>query len=730
LSTAPGSRLVAASRLDQGIRALAARHGPPDERPALRKDLGIRRQVQMGTVSWIVKNPAAMKYYMFQDAEWQLIEMFDGTSSRADIVARYNERAGTEAIDVEVVLAFEESLRKMELIELSIAERNLGLLDKFSSMRHKTAEEKAEGFNIFFIRGHVLDPERFLQRTVQYVRWIWTWPVALVTLIASIWTISVFVRNWEPIWAGTMQLYKFVGKPLPDVLQFFFILCIIGAIHEFGHAYAVKIYGGEVHDIGMALFYFTPVFYCDTADAFMFTNKWHRLTVIVTGIYIEAAICSGATLLWVLSYPDSLLHAMAYKTMLLTGFATVFFNINPLIKVDGYYAISSILELPDLREGSFRYLGSLLQRHVFRLPVTVPLMNRRKQLVYALYGILSMTYTASIMLVIAGALSNFYYKYFPNAAIVLLLLTLYYIFRKRVRVLTRTVKLMYLDKKELLMSPRSRIPLAAIAVAIVLLLVVPWSRRTIRAEATLKPSETVRLEAPEDGIVAEVLAGEGDRVEAGQPLFRVVSPATEEERGRLTAQRDRFLSSSTSGRAAADPGLVFQSERRASSADAALQSAESRNQDLVVRSPISGRILTHRPADLTGRFVSAGALLGEVGDCRKMTADIAVSERFLQYLRTGAPVTALVHASSWRNRQGSVAAISPATEGQPVTAGKQDPAAPTAAPDRFVARAVFDNTDGKLLPGAAARVKIHLARESYVSRASSAGWRWVRTLVW
>ncbi|MEP6767575.1 MAG: efflux RND transporter periplasmic adaptor subunit [Acidobacteriota bacterium] len=730
MSAAPPRRLVAAKRLDEGIQALAARHGPPDDRPSLRKDLGIRRQVQMGTVSWIVKNPEAMKYFMFQDAEWQLIEMFDGSRSRAQIVAEYNRRAREESIDIQVVLDFEDSLRKMELIELSVAERNLNLLDKFSSMRRRTAEEKSEGFNIFFIRGHVLDPERILQRTVQYVRWIWTWPVAVVTLIASLWTIGVFVQNWDPIWAGTMHLYKFVGKPLVDVLQFFFILCIIGAIHEFGHAYAIKIYGGEVHDIGMALFYFTPVFYCDTSDAFMFPNKWHRLIVVVTGIYIEAMICSGATLVWVFSYPDSLLHDMAYKTMLLTGFATVFFNINPLIKVDGYYALSSVLELPDLREGAFRYLGSLLQKYVFRLPVTVPAMTRRKRFVYTVYGILSMAYTASIMLLIAGALSNFFYKYFPNAAIVLLLLSLYYIFRKRARVVTRTAKLLYLDKKELLMSPRSRIPLAATAILLVLLFVVPWSRRTIRAEATLRPASMVKLEATEEGIVAEVLAREGDRVEPGQALFRVVSPATEETRNRLISQRDRFLSKSSAGLDASNPSLVFQSDRRVSSVEAALVRAESRRKDLVVRSPIAGRILTPRTTDLTGRYVAEGALLAEVGDCRTMTAEIGVSERFLEYLRTGAPVSALVRTASWQTRNGSVASISTATERQPPTAGKSAPAPPTAMPEKFIVRAVFDNSDGALVPGAAARVKIHLARESYLSRVSSVSWRWLRTLFW
>lgn len=282
------------------------------------------------------------------------------------------------------------------------------------------------------------------------------------------------------------------------------------------------------------------------------------------------------------------------------------------------------------------------------------------------------------------------------------------------------------------MSPRSRIPLAAIAILFVLLLVVPWSRRTIRAEATLKPASTAKLEAPEDGIVAEVLAREGDRVEAGQSIFRIVSPASDEERDRLIARKERFERKSSSSRDASDPAMVFQSERRASSADAALQSSESRRKNLEVRSPIAGRILTPRTTDLTGRYVTEGTLLAEVGDCRRMTADVGVSERFLEYLRTGAPVTALVRMASARARKGSIESISSATEGQPATASatRSEPAAPTAMPGRFMARAVFDNSDGALLPGAAARVKIHLARESYVSRASSVSWRWLRTLFW
>ncbi|MDQ5871384.1 MAG: hypothetical protein M3547_04165, partial [Acidobacteriota bacterium] len=426
MSTARPRGLVSAASREEAAHALAERHGPPDERPGLKKDLRIRRQVQMGDVNFIVKNPETHKYFMFREPEWHLIRLFDGTRTRQQILYDYN-RTVRSPISINLILSYEESLRRMELLEQSVVEANLALLDKGASFKRRKAEQKTEGFNIFFIMFHLIDPDRFLTRTVKYVRWIWTPPVVAIVLVASIWTVSVFVQNGAQIWAETLELYKFIGKPLVDILQFFAILCIIGAIHEYAHGYVVKMYGGEVHDIGMALFYFTPVFYCETSDSFMFTNKWHKFWVTVAGIYIEAIICAFATLLWVASYPDTLTHELAYKTMLLTGLATVFFNINPLIKVDGYNALASYLEMPGMREGAFRLIAQSFQKYVLRLPIEIPPMAPRKKRVFWIYGSLSVAYTATIMVLIAGWVSNFYEKYFPDLAVVLILLTLYYI---------------------------------------------------------------------------------------------------------------------------------------------------------------------------------------------------------------------------------------------------------------------------------------------------------------
>jgi putative peptide zinc metalloprotease protein len=723
-------KLLSAARLEETAKALAERHGPPDERPALRKNLGILRQVQMGEVQWIIKNPVTMKYHQFKNVNWQIVRLFDGKRTRSEIVEEINRRTGGHPVSLQFVLEYEEFLRGKDLIEQSAAERSLNMLDKFRTLRDKKTEEKSEGFNIFFIMFHVLDPERFLNKTIKYVWWIWTPPVAIATFLASIWTLFVFSRHWTQIWTQTMDLYHFLGKPLLEIFQFFAVLCVIACIHEFSHAYALKRYGAECHDIGFALFYFTPAFYCDTTDALMFKNRFHRLWVTIAGIYSELMVCSLATALWVASYPDTFLHAAAYHIMLFTGVSAVFFNINPLIKVDGYYALSSLLQMPDLREAAWHQVGAWFQRNILRLGVEVPVTTRRKRRIYWIYGLLSMAYTATIMLFIYRLFRNFYYKYFPDIGIVLLLLTLYQVFRKKARTLIRVSKLFYLDKKELLMSPRSRIPIAATAAILLLVLALPWSRRTIGAEAFLKPAEEVRVQVPEEGIVTKVLIQEGQLVERGQPLFRVSSPVVEAEARRSLAERELHAGKSSGNRAAANAMMTFQSASRAAAAQTALESARYRQDFLTVRSPIAGRILTPRPEDLEGRYIGSGFTLARIGDCRKMVAEISVSERLLEYLSAGAPVTAQVQTRPMKSYAGAVATISPATIEQPQTADGKDPVAPSVNPDRFVVRAVFENADGTLLPGAAAKVKIRSAREGFLFRAWSLVWRWLRSIVW
>ncbi|MGA7990241.1 MAG: HlyD family efflux transporter periplasmic adaptor subunit [Thermoanaerobaculia bacterium] len=725
---APASRYVAAAHHGRAAEALEARHGVRLDRPALRKDLVIRRQVQVGEVTWVVKQPVADKFYTFDDGEWTLIELFDGTRTRSEILEEYVRRYPGTAFGLTFVLDYEEMLRKIDLLEQSTAERNLQLLSKFKNLRQRAAQERAEGFNIFSMLFKVFDPDRILTRTLRYVRWIWRPPVVAVACLTFVFTVAVFATRFDTIWAQTIELYSFLKKPFWDFVQFWVILTGIGAIHEFGHGYATKMYGGEVHDMGIALIYFTPAFYCDTTDSLLFPSKWQRLTVTVAGIYIEAILCTAATALWVASYPDTLLHELAYKTMLFTGVSTIFFNINPLVKIDGYYALCSLTEIPELREESFRWLGALFQRHVLRLSVDVPVVSRRKKRIFLIYGPLALGYIGFIMAFIAKLLDNFYSAIVPELAVVLLLVTLYFFFKKRVRLVLRICRLFYLDKKELVMSPRARLPLLAAFVGLVLLLAVPWGRRTIRMDAILEPAAQEKVEAPEDGVVREVFVREGDTLRVGQPLFRIESPGVAADLASVSARRvgaaDELGRSFRSG----DAGEIYRADRKEGAATAGLARDAARAGRLTVPSPMNGRFLTARPEDLVGRWVTAGTALGTVGVTRRLTAAFPVSERLLSDLEVGAPVSLQLSARPFQILRGKIVSIAPAS--QPAPSDVRAALRPSETPSRIVAIARFENPDGSLRPGLEGLAKIRGPRSSLLGASFRILVRWLRAITW
>lgn len=729
MSALPAPRQVLTA--EKGAAALARKLGSPDEKPGLKKDLVVRHQVQMGESRFVVKDPEHLQYYIFAENQWRLIELFDETRTRPEIVAAYDELYPFDPIDLPLVHEYEELLRTLELIEQSVAEKSLQLLAHTAEARKRAADRKAEGFNPFFLLFHILDPDAFLNRTVKYVRWAWSPAVVITWSLGVAWTIGVFVLHWEPIFIGTYELYAFLRKPLIDAIQFFFILSFVGFFHEFGHAYATKIYGGEVHDIGIALLYFTPAFYCDTTDALLFTSKWQRLWVTTAGIFVEGFICVVATALWVASYPDTLLHDVAFKAMLFTGISTIFFNVNPLVKIDGYHALTSVLEMPGLREDAFRYLGLVFQKYVLRLHVEVPVTTRRRRRIYWIYGPLALAYVGVVMSVIGGILNNLYRRVAPDFAILLLVVSLLFIFKKRVRIVLKTARLFYLDKQEYLMSAAARPRLLLLAGILLAVLLVPFSRETITAEGVLAPATLLRVEAPESGTVEAVLVRENDAVKEGDVLLRISSSAAEAAAARWTAARDRSAKAAGAARVEGAAGVAYADERRVLSAEAALRSEEARLGRLTVRSPLTGRVLTPRLQDLEKRNVAARTLLAEVGDCRTLVAALPVSERLLDELEVGAPVKAYSLQRPLAPIHGTVRKIAPAAANQPRTArGETEPALPGEMPDRFVALAFFENPGETLRPGSPVRAKIAGRRLSYGARGWRVLRRWLRTVFW
>jgi multidrug resistance efflux pump len=175
---------------------------------------------------------------------------------------------------------------------------------------------------------------------------------------------------------------------------------LVVGTHEFSHGLTCTRFGGEVHEMGCALIFFQPAFYCNVSDAWLFPEKSKRLWVGFAGPYFELFLWSLAVLMWRATEPDTWINFITLSVMATSGVKTLL-NFNPLIKLDGYYLLSDYLEMPNLRRRSFRYVGSMLEKLFGVEPlVEEEDLSRRERTIYAIYGTAALAGSFSILVFI------------------------------------------------------------------------------------------------------------------------------------------------------------------------------------------------------------------------------------------------------------------------------------------------------------------------------------------
>ena len=132
--------------------------------------------------------------------------------------------------------------------------------------------------------------------------------------------------------------------------------------------------------MGFMFLYLAPCFYCDVTEIWISASKLQRMATIIAGIWIELVVCGFAMIVWLNTPAGAWLHDLAYQLILITGIAVVILNLNPLIKLDGYYLLTEVIGIPDLKERSTAFLSGWFQSRVLRLPVETIVIPRTARL--------------------------------------------------------------------------------------------------------------------------------------------------------------------------------------------------------------------------------------------------------------------------------------------------------------------------------------------------------------
>src|SRR6267142_1527659 len=350
--------------------------------PRLRSDLIVRAQQTAHGTSVVIKDPISGKFFRLGEAEQFIVQQLDGETSM-EVIRQRAESSFGAVLPIESLNVFIQNLKKNGILETMEARK----------IDVRPGKARFRGSPLY-CRFRIFDPCRLLRRLLPWTGFFYTSFFVLLSAATILAAAGVTISSWADFREELPLLYS-SWSAISAILALNFL--VVGA-HEFGHGLTCTRFGGEVHEMGCALVFLQPAFYCNVSDAWLFPEKSKRLWVGIAGPYFELLLWALAVLTWRLTEPDTWINFITLTVMATSGVKSLL-NFNPLIKLDGYYLLSDYLEIPNLRRRSFRFVGSLIERLFGIESASQPEENLspRERRILPVYGIAALAGSFSIL---------------------------------------------------------------------------------------------------------------------------------------------------------------------------------------------------------------------------------------------------------------------------------------------------------------------------------------------
>ena len=588
-------------------------------KPRLRSHAEIHRHNYRGELWYVLQDHATGRFQRFTPTAYLLIGLMDGQHTVQEIWEEVRSRLEEDAPTQEEMIRLLSQLHAVDVLQCDVPPDTAELLKRFE--KRQSSKWKQNIRNPLSMRFSILDPERFLNRFQRLGHLIFSWLGAILWLAVVGTGIFLAGVHWPEL---TENITDRVLAPQNLVLMWL-TFPFLKAFHEFGHAFAIKKFGGEVHEMGMMLLVLTPIPYVDASSASAFRTKWERMMVGAAGMGVELFIAALALFIWIDIEPGTV-RAVLYNMIFIAGVSSLLFNGNPLLRYDAYYVLGDLLEIPNLGPRGLQYMGYLAQHYLFGLrDVEPPLSTPGERGWFVIYTIASFAYRifiyASIILFIA---SKFFVAGMILAAWAAVSMILWPA-TKGVKFLLSSPRL---GRKRARAILASSVALACI-VAIISFVPVPLGTR---AEGVLWIPEQSFVRAGTEGFIDRIIATPGSKVKQGEPLIECSDPFLP-ARIRVLESKLRELKALYDTQILSDRVQAEITSEEMKSVTGELDDARKRASELILYSSAEGTFLSPMAQDLPGRFVKRGELLGYVLDRSTLTARVVVSQSDVDFVR-------------------------------------------------------------------------------------------------
>lgn len=689
--------------------------------PKLDPKVIAKEHFEQGKAVVLAKLPGTDMVFRFSPSQWQLVQLFDGERSPGEIAAVFESRFGIAISEADVRELSNFLQTETQLFYKSPLEKNIMLQEELRSSRKK----KRSRFQITDFSDITIkvwnNADGYITWLYPRVRFIFTPAFVLATLAMFVLMGWMWADRFGEIWYDSFAFYNFTQKSGTDLLEFWFLFGAMAAFHETAHGLTGKHYGATIERMGFTLMYFAPSFFCDATQVWVLGGKWARIATAIAGIWLDLVLCFFATVVWWATAPGMFVHDWSYKIMIVTGIGVSLLNLNPLIKLDGYMIFSELVHEPALKEHSTEYLSGWIRRNIFRLPSEVPYVPRKKRPFYVIYAILSGLYSYTLLSFLMVFTYHILQSYTPEWAFLPALLIGCWVFRSRIKLAGKFMKLLYLDKKERVRAWLSKGRIALLGAVAILVLLIPVWPDFVHAPLVVEPLRRIVLRPSVPGMITNVFAQEGQHVAAGTPVIRMRNLDLESEAARVHAEliaaqaRVEQASFRYAGLSEAEQQRQQLTEKNRLLTDKA--------EHLTLTSPIAGVVLTPHAADLVGSSPDEGQSLLEIADLSTMRARVYIPEFAMRDIRLGLPVRILLEGNG-KPISGTLSSISAGSSSLPSGLIAKEQLEGINSP-RFYVGMVQLPGGSNLEDGRSGLAKIFVRRRSL----GEFGWRFVSDLV-
>lgn len=566
----------------------AGRLKPEHRLAPLRDDIRIIEGARSlsGDPTWTIVDPVRNRFFQIGERDFFLLCAWRESVVR-DIAARYQALSG-DPLTMGELESMVQFLQQGELLDGAIQTVRERLVNRDAARQQSIWQQILHKY--LFFRVPLVRPDRQLDWLYGRVRFLFRPWFPRLAMVFGVLGLLLILRSPVEFLGSFSWFFSVTG-----FVVFALTLTVVKIIHELGHALMCKHYGLRVPTMGVAFLVMWPVLYTDASDSWRLTSRRQRAMISAAGVGTELMIACYAMFFWAI-LPDGLARSVAFAMATTTWITSVAVNLNPLMRFDGYYFMSDLLNIPNLQDRSFALGRWRLRRILFgqagpRPEHFEPRLQR---------GVIILAWSIWVyrFFLFLGIAVLVYHLFFKALGIFLFFVEIWWFIVRPIR--NEIKEWPDLARQT---STRRRLFWASLLGALLLLVLVPW-RSTVVLPAVMTAERFERIYPGAEGVVAEIRVQPGESVEAGQVLARLVSP--ELDHALALAQSDQTRLRTLLERSAADSELFEQRlilEQGLARADAEVQGLLRARERLELRAPFAGQVRDMHPEMHAGRWV-------------------------------------------------------------------------------------------------------------------------------